>query len=71
MGQSAFRVLKFGFMAVALVSLSACASGNFGGSSFGGSPAQIADISSMGNYTADAALIEARTHFRNNNFGYS
>ncbi len=71
MRERTLRVLKFGFMAAALVSLSACASGNFGGSSFGRAPVQIADISSMGNYTADTALIEARTHFRNNNFGYS
>jgi len=68
------RFLKFGLFAVGMAALplSGCTAANFGGpSAFGGNPAQIADISGQGSYTADGALAEARSYFRNNNFGYS
>lgn len=39
-------------------------------SSFGGQQ-QIADLPKGVSYTSDQALLEARAHFRNNDFGYS
>ncbi|VAW14276.1 Flp pilus assembly protein TadD, contains TPR repeat [hydrothermal vent metagenome] len=59
-------------MAAVLLALGGCTGTGFGGPSvFGGSPAQIADISGLGNYTAAGALVEARNYFRTGNFGYS
>ncbi len=63
--------LKYGVLATAVLALSGCTATGLGGSSFGGAPTQIADISDRGNFTADRALAEARSQFRNNNFGYS
>lgn len=40
-------------------------------SSFGGKTAKVAEISNIGDYTADAALVEAKAHFRSGNFGHS
>lgn len=65
------RFLKYGLFTAAVLTLSGCAASGLGGSSFGRAPARIADISDRGNFTADSALAEARSQFRNNNFGYS
>ena len=40
-------------------------------SSFGGKQQQVAVVANIGDYTADAALAEAKGHFRNGDFGYS
>lgn len=65
------KILKRSFFAICLVGLplAGCSTANLG--TFGNGPAQIADISDKGSYTADGALQEARGHFRNNDFGYS
>jgi len=72
MRQRYVRFLKFGLFAMAMLPLSGCSTAFLGGSSaFGGSPAQLADISGQGNYTAEGALAQARNYFRTSNFGYS
>lgn len=68
------RLLGHGLVAVALAvsPLAGCTTANLGGAStFGSSSQQIAEVADIGSYTADRALAEARTHFRNNDFGYS
>ena len=64
----------FGVMAIALMALplAGCSSAFNGGSAYGtsGKVASL-DLPSIGNITADAALTEARSHFKNNDFGYS
>jgi len=68
------RFLSFGVVALALVTapLSGCTTASLIGSgAFGSNELQVADLSSKGSYTAVGALAEARSHFRNNNFGYS
>jgi Flp pilus assembly protein TadD len=51
--------------------LSGCSSLLAGQSTAGSNRLDVADISNIGDYTADRALSEARAHFRNNDFGYS
>lgn len=59
-------------MAVAVVPLAGCSTGNLGGlSTFGNNKLQVAELSNIGSYTADTALAEARSRFRNDDFGYS
>jgi Flp pilus assembly protein TadD len=59
-------------LALAVVPLSGCSTAGFAGmSSFGSNQLQVAELPSSAKYTADSALIEARNHFRNNDFGYS
>lgn len=59
-------------MAIAVSPLAGCSMANLGGSStFGANKLQVAELSNIGSYTADTALAEARSHFRNNDFGYS
>ena len=69
------RVTSLGYglfaLAVAALPLSACSTSGIGGSAFGDNELQVADLSKIGDYTADRALTEARAHFRNNDFGYS
>ncbi len=56
-------------MALALL-LAACSS--MGGlSTYGSSKLEVAELSNIGSYTAQGALVEARRHFRNNDFGHS
>jgi Flp pilus assembly protein TadD len=50
-------------------SLSACSS--IGYSSFGQNKLEVAELSNIGDYTAERALSEGRAHFRNSDFGYS
>lgn len=54
---------------VMTAALAGCSTMNF--SSFGGSETRIADVPDLGSYTSDRALAEARSHFRNQDFGYS
>jgi Flp pilus assembly protein TadD len=50
------------------VLLSGCSAGS---SSFGNNKLDVAEISNIGEYTADGALAQAKAHFRNNDFGKS
>ena len=61
------------FAAVLAVSpLAGCTAANFAGaSSFGSSKLQVAEVANIGSFTADGALAQARSHFRNNDFGHS
>ena len=67
------RSVRFGLFAVALAfggaMLSACSS--IGYSSFGQNKLEVAELSNIGDYTAERALSEGRAHFRNSDFGYS
>lgn len=54
--------------ALAVVPLAGCSSGL---SSFGSNKLEVAELPQIGDYTADRALIEARAHFRNKDFGHS
>jgi Flp pilus assembly protein TadD len=58
-------------MAVAVPLLSGCSSMGLTSSSYGGKTAKVAEISNIGDYTADSALAEAKAHFRNGNYGHS
>jgi Flp pilus assembly protein TadD len=59
-------------MTMAALPLAGCTTAFLGGAStFGNNQMQVAELSNPGGYTADSALAEARTHFRNNDFGYS
>lgn len=40
-------------------------------SSYGGKPQQVAELANIGDYTASAALAEAKGHFRNGDYGHS
>jgi Flp pilus assembly protein TadD len=66
-------VLRSGILValMAVVPLSACATGGLGASAFGSSKQLVADLSGRQPTTPEAALAEARAHFRNNDFGYS
>ena len=61
-----------GLVAVALLAsvLAGCSS-LAGNGAFGQNKLAVADITDIGDYTADRALSEAKAHFRNNDFGYS
>jgi Flp pilus assembly protein TadD len=56
-------------MAVAASLLAGCSAAGL--SSFGNNKLQVAELANIGSYSADTALAEARSHFRNNDFGYS
>jgi Flp pilus assembly protein TadD len=65
--------LRIGVLAVGLmtsaVALSACSSAGL--SSFGSNKLEVAEVSDIGDYTYDRALLQAKLHFRNNDFGHS
>ena len=61
-----FRLIAAGLLAVPLAACSVA-----GLSTHGNSRLQVAEINNIGSYTADSALVQARAHFRNNDFGYS
>lgn len=64
--------LRLGLIVAAVAALAGCSSGNLAGfATNGGTKVQIAEVSNIGTYPADRALIEARNHFRNSDFGYS
>jgi Flp pilus assembly protein TadD len=67
------RYLGLGLALAAIVlPLAACSSGNIAGASaYGTGRQQIAELPNSASYTADTALAEARSHFKNSNFGYS
>lgn len=59
-------------MVAVAVALSGCSTAKFAGlSTFGNNKVTIAEVSNIETYTADTALVQARSHFRNNNYGYS
>jgi Flp pilus assembly protein TadD len=61
-----------GFTLLTVLPLAGCSSVGFPGTStFGSARLEVADIKNIGDYTADRAMAEARSHFRNNDFGYS
>ncbi|MEO6014143.1 MAG: tetratricopeptide repeat protein [Devosia sp.] len=64
------RGLALGF-GVAMVALTLAGCSSFGGASLTAKPMQVADLPNIGSYTSDAALVEARGHFRNSDFGHS
>lgn len=53
------------------VPLAGCSSIMPGQSAFGDNKLAAADLPAVSDTTADAALLDARAHFRNNDFGYS
>ncbi len=73
MRRAIHQFARLGAFALCLAApLSGCTMANLvGQSDFGSNQLQVADISDIGDYTADRALSEARAHFRNNDFGYS
>jgi Flp pilus assembly protein TadD len=75
MQRRSFGPVKYAALAVALAAataLAGCSSlAGVGGGSFAGPKMQVAELSNIGDYTADTALSDARAHFRNNDFGYS
>jgi Flp pilus assembly protein TadD len=66
-------ILGCGLALALAAALAGCSSANFGSgaSAFGNNKLKVAEISDIGDYTADRALVEARGHFRNRDFGYS
>ena len=59
-------------IAIAVLPLAGCNTLNFASpSTFGASQTDVSDVPDIGNYTASTAIVEARNHFRNNDFGYS
>lgn len=73
MYRQSVRTLSRGLVAAsaAALILSGCSSMLSAQSSFGDNKLEVAEISNIGDYTADRALAEAKAHFRNNDFGYS
>ncbi len=59
-------------IAMTVSPLAGCTTANVGGSTYGGGKVgDIASIANIESYTVESALAEARSHFRNNDFGYS
>ena len=74
MRKDAQRSVRHGFVAAAIaaaVALSGCSSKLVGASTFGNNSLEVAEVSDIGSYTAERALVQARAHFRNNDFGHS
>lgn len=66
--------IRVGLVAVglAILPLGGCTTTDMGGfSAFGNHSADVAELPDLGNYTAEQALADARTHFRDGDFGYS
>ncbi|AXS41614.1 tetratricopeptide repeat protein [Breoghania sp. L-A4] len=66
------RSVRLGLFAVAVAALSGCTTDITGSTTTWGD-ARLAQTgpANLNAYTADRALVEARNHFRNNDFGYS
>ena len=66
-----YEALKAGLaFAIVLPVLAGCSSmGSM--SSYGGKQQQVAVVANIGDYTADAALAEAKGHFKSGDFGHS
>jgi len=61
-----------GVVALALMALPLGGCSSMLGSRYGSTgTVAAADLPSIGDMTADAALVDARSHFKNNDFGYS
>lgn len=60
---------RMGAIALLVVPLAACSAAGLG--TYGNNRLQVAELKNPGSYTADTALVEARGHFRNNDFGHS
>lgn len=74
MDRGAVKSFGLGLLALAVLAgpLAACSAGSLGGASaFGSNKLEVAEVPNIGSYDADTALIEARQHFRNSDFGYS
>lgn len=66
------RSVRFGTFAALLLgatALAGCSSAGF--SSYGQNKLDVAELSNIGDYTAERALAEGKAHFRNNDFGHS
>jgi Flp pilus assembly protein TadD len=66
-----FRSLGLRLFALSLAALPLAACSMAGLSTHGNSRLQIAEVNNIGSYTAETALVQARSHFRNNDFGHS
>ena len=71
MTRHAFRSLGFRLLALSLAVAPLAACSMAGLSTHGNSRLQIAEVNNIGSFTADSALLQARSHFRNNDFGHS
>jgi Flp pilus assembly protein TadD len=73
MGRSvrSFRLALMAVVGAVAFTLGGCSSLMPGSSTYGTNQLAVADISDIGDYTADRAMSEARAHFRNNDYGYS
>lgn len=71
MNRNFLRPLSARLLAAALVLAPLGACSVAGLSTHGNSRLQVAEINDIGSYTADGALVQARAHFRNNDFGHS
>jgi Flp pilus assembly protein TadD len=65
------RIAALGLAVAVTVPLLAGCSSMGSMSTYGGKTAKVAEISNIGDYTADSALAEAKAHFKNGDFGYS
>lgn len=65
------KLLRCGLFAVTAIALplAGCSTANIG--SFGPNKLEVASLAANQTNTVDGALVEARNHFRSNNFGYS
>lgn len=66
-----FRTLGFRLVALSLAVTPLAACSMAGLSTHGNSRLKVAEVNNIGSYTADSALLQARSHFRNNDFGHS
>lgn len=73
MGRCIGRSFRLGIVAlVAAAALAGCSTGNLAGlSTYGNNKLKVAEISNIGDYTADRAISEARASFRNGHYGQS
>ena len=66
-----FRSFGFRLFALSLVVAPLAACSAAGLSTFGNNKLAVAEVNNIGSYTAESALVQARGHFRNNDFGHS
>jgi Flp pilus assembly protein TadD len=66
-----FRTLGVRLVALSLVVAPLAACSAAGLSTFGNNRLAVAEVSKIGSYTAEGALVQARGHFRSNDFGHS
>jgi len=68
---TSIRTLGFRLIVLGLVVAPLAACSAVGLSSFGNNRLQVAEVNNIGTYTAESALVQARGHFRSNDFGHS